>query len=183
MPAVMWERVTKSKWLTPKVLAIISILSLLVFVFSASRALAATTYHVKVGGQIMGSPLAKGGMVWFNGYDPESIVIHPGDTVTWDAVGGVHTVTSTALATNGSFLFDSSPLFTPERALADMGPGKLLAPGSVRIHHPQVSRPGRIGRVQDVTVGRPRQIVVAPASRRDLYRVCEIAGIEDIDIR
>jgi len=131
MPAVMWQRVTKSKWLTPKVLAIISILSLLVFVFSASRALAATTYHVKVGGQIMGSPLAKGGMVWFNGYDPESIVIHPGDTVTWDAVGGVHTVTSTALATNGSFLFDSSPLFTPEGALADMGPGKLLAPGSV----------------------------------------------------
>src|SRR5439155_1494410 len=44
---------------------------------------------------------------------------------------GVHTVTSTALATNGSFLFDSSPLFTPEKALADMGPGKLLAPGSV----------------------------------------------------
>src|SRR5947199_10574483 len=79
----------------------------------------------------MGASQPKGGMVWFNGYAPESIVIHPGDTVTWDAVGWVHTVTSTALATNGSFLFDSSPLFTPERALADMGPGKLLAPGSV----------------------------------------------------
>ncbi len=131
MPGVMWERVKKSKWLTPKILALVSILSLLVFVFSASRALAATTYHVKVGGEFMGSPLAKGGMVWFNGYDPESIVIHPGDTITWDAVGGLHTVTSTALATNGSFLFDSSPLFTPEGALADMGPGNLLAPGSV----------------------------------------------------
>jgi len=127
----MWERVRKSKWLTPKILAIVSILSLLVFVFSASRALAATTYHVKVGGEIMGAPLAKGGMIWFNGYDPASIVIHPGDTITWDAVGGVHTVTSTALASNGSFLFDSSPLFTPAGALADMGPGMLLPPGSV----------------------------------------------------
>ncbi len=127
----MWERAKKPKWLTPKVLAIVSILSLMVFVFSASRALAATTYHVKVGGETMGAPLAPGGMVWYNGYDPSSIVIHPGDTITWDAVGGVHTVTSVALATNGSFLFDSSPLFTPEGALADMGPGKLLAPGSV----------------------------------------------------
>ena len=131
MPDAMWERVRKPKWLTPKVLAIVSILSLLVFVFSASRALAATTYHVKVGGETMGPPLAPGGMVWYNGYDPASIVIHPGDTITWDAVGGVHTVTSVALATNGSFLFDSSPTFTPADALADMGPGRLLAPGSV----------------------------------------------------
>src|SRR5437773_11978261 len=98
----MWERVTKSKWLTPKVLAIISILSLLVFVFSAPRALAATTYHVRVGGQIMGSPLAKGGMVWLNGCDPESIVIHPGDTLICDPVGGVHAVASTRHDTRGS---------------------------------------------------------------------------------
>src|SRR5437870_5505120 len=108
MPAVTWERVTKSKWLTPKVLAIISILSLLVFVFSASRALAATTYHVKVGGEIMGLPLAKGGMVWYNGYDPSSIVIHPGDTIVWDGVGGVHTVTSADVLSKGSFVCDSS---------------------------------------------------------------------------
>src|SRR5437879_6911320 len=99
MPGVMWERVRKSKRLTPRVLVIVSILSLLVFVFSASRALAATTYHVKVGGETMGPPLAPGGMVWYNGYDPASIVIYTGDTITWDAVGGVHTITSDALAT------------------------------------------------------------------------------------
>ena len=131
MPGVMWERVGKSKRLTPKVLVIVSILSLLVFVFSASRALAATTYHVKVGGEILGLPLAKGGMVWYNGYDPSSIVIHPGDTIVWDSVGGVHTVTSADVLSNGSFVFDSSPLFTPAAALADMAPGRLLAPGSV----------------------------------------------------
>src|SRR2546422_692070 len=131
MGDAMWERVRKPKWLTPTALETVSILSLLFFVSSASRALAATTYHVKVGGETMGPPLAPGGMVWYNGYDPASIVIHPGDTITWDAVGGVHTVTSVALATNGSFLFDSSPTFTPADALADMGPGMLLAPGSV----------------------------------------------------
>src|SRR5256886_13241048 len=91
MPDAMWERVRKPKWLTPKVLVIVSILSLLVFVFSASRALAATTYHVKVGAEIMGLPLAKGGMVWYNGYDPSPIVIHPGDTNEWAGVAGVHT--------------------------------------------------------------------------------------------
>src|SRR5437879_11394398 len=118
-------------WVSPKVLALVSVACFLVFVFSASRALAATTVHVKVGGEILGAPLAKGGMVWFNGYDPGDIIIHPGDTVTWDAIGGVHTVTSVATVSNGSFLFDSSPLFTLAGALADMGPGKLLAPGSV----------------------------------------------------
>src|SRR3989475_4035622 len=82
MPDAMWERVRKPKWLTPKILAIVSILSLFVFVFSASRALAATTYHVKVGGEIMGTPLAKGGLVWFNGYDPKTIGIHPDDKTT-----------------------------------------------------------------------------------------------------
>jgi plastocyanin len=118
-------------WLSPKVLALVSVACFLLFVFSASRALAATTVHVKVGGETMGPPLAKGGMVWFNGYDPADIIIHPGDTVTWDAVGGVHTVTSVATLSNGSFVFDSSPLFTLAGALSDMGPGKLLAPGSV----------------------------------------------------
>src|SRR5437879_13529004 len=127
MPGVMWERVGKSKWLTPKVLAIVSILSLLVFVFSASRALAATTYHVKVGGEIMGLPLAKGGMVWYNGYDPSSIVIDPGDTIVWDGVGGVHTVTSADVLSNGSFVCESSPLFTPADSLADMARRRLLA--------------------------------------------------------
>src|SRR6267143_17046 len=118
-------------WLSPKVLALVSVACFLLFVFSASRALGATTVHVKVGGETMGRPLAKGGMVWFNGYDPADIIIRPGDTVTWDATGGVHTVTSVATLANGSFLFDSSPVFTLAGALADMGPGKLLAPGSV----------------------------------------------------
>ena len=107
-----------------------SIAFFVLFLFSAAPTFAATTYHVKVGGVVSGVAFTKG-EVWFNGFDPATIVIHPGDTVTWDLVGGVHTVTSEALAANGSFLFDSSPLFTPQGALADMGPGLLLPPGSV----------------------------------------------------
>src|SRR5438309_304725 len=127
MPGVMWERVGKSKWLTPKVLVIVSILSLLVFVFSASRALAATTHHVKVGGEIMGLPLAKGGMVWYNGYDPSSIVIHPGDTIVWDGVGGVHTVTSADVLSNGSLAWDSSPGFVEGPPPPVMLPGQSFS--------------------------------------------------------
>jgi plastocyanin len=118
-------------WLSPKILALVSVACFLLFAFSASRALGAATVTVKVGGEKMGPPLAKGGMVWYNGYDPGDIIIHPGDTVDWVAIGGVHTVTSVATLLNGSFLFDSSPVFTVAGALADMGPGKLLAPGSV----------------------------------------------------
>lgn len=121
----------RPRGLSARVLAIASVVSFVVFLFAAAGSLAAATYHVKIGGEYMGSPLAKGGMVWFNGYDPAVIVIQPGDTVEWELIGGVHTVTSAGLAANGSFVFDSSPLFPPEAALADMGPGKLLAPGSV----------------------------------------------------
>src|SRR5438132_1538179 len=74
---------------------------------------------------------APGGVVWFNGYTPGTIVITAGDTITWHLTGGLHTVTSTGTLSNGSFAYDSSPAFTPAGALADMGPGKLLAPGSV----------------------------------------------------
>src|SRR5712691_10116291 len=131
MPATMWVRAGRFTGRLSRLFVIVSVVCFLIFVVSAARTFAATTYHVKVGGEVMGLPLARGGMAWFNGYDPAVIVIHPGDTVTWDLVGGVHTVTSTATLTNGSFVFDSSPLFTPAGALADMGSGMLLPPGSV----------------------------------------------------
>jgi len=101
------------------------------FVFASSRSFAATKYDVNIGGVAAGAPLAPGGVVWFNGYSPGTIRITAGDTISWHLVGGVHTVTSADTLTNGSFAYDSSPLFTPAGALADMGPGKLLAPGSV----------------------------------------------------
>jgi plastocyanin len=127
----MSDRKSRPAWLAPKILVILSVACFLVFVFSASRAFAATTYNVKVGGEYMGPPLAQDGMVWFNGYDPSDIVIHPGDTITWNLVGGVHTVTSDAMANATAFLFDSSPLLPVEAALADLGPGLLLPPGTI----------------------------------------------------
>ncbi|MGI0150299.1 MAG: cupredoxin domain-containing protein, partial [Thermoplasmata archaeon] len=105
----MWERKRRPTWLSPKILVIISVAFFLLFLFSASRSFAATTYNVKVGGEFAGPPLAKGGVVWFNGYDPGAIVIHPGDTITWNLVGGVHTVTSAAMTNATAFQFDSSP--------------------------------------------------------------------------
>jgi len=109
----------------------VSVALFMTFVFSASRSFAATTHDVNIGGVTAGAPLAPGGVVWFNGFSPGTIRITAGDTVTWHLVGGVHTVTSADTLSNGSFVYDSSPLFTPAGALADMGPGKLLAPGSV----------------------------------------------------
>ena len=169
--------------LSPRVLAIISVAFLMVFVFSSSRGLAATSVHVKVGGEFMGSPLAKGGMVWYNGFDPAVIVIHPGDTVVWNVSGGVHTVTSAALAANGSFLFDSSRLITPADVLADMGPRKLLPPGSVwdldtsallpgkYTYFCKIHLPGMTGTL-NVTVGAPGPTVHIVAGWGDhLYAV------------
>lgn len=115
---------------SPRVLAVVCAALLLTFAVASSRSEGATTVRVKVGGEFLGSPLAKGGVVWYNGYDPGSIVVSTGDTVLWDAVGGVHTVTSSATVAGGLFVFDSSPIFTPDAALADMGPGKLLPPGA-----------------------------------------------------
>ncbi|MCI4371509.1 MAG: hypothetical protein L3J78_02560, partial [Thermoplasmata archaeon] len=117
--------------LAKKIGATAGVACFLLFVVVASRALAATTVHVKIGGTFFGPPLAPGGVVWFNGFDPATILIHPGDTITWDLVGGAHTVTSSDTFSNGTFKFDSSPLFTPAGALADMGAGKLLHPGAV----------------------------------------------------
>ena len=115
----------------PRLIAIVSVAIFMTFVFSASRSFAATTHDVYIGGVTAGAPLAPGGVVWFNGFSPGTIRITAGDTVTWHLVGGVHTVTSADTLSNGSFTYDSSPLFTPAGALADMGPGKLLAPGSL----------------------------------------------------
>ena len=114
-----------------RVAAVVSVAIFMTFVFSASRSFAATRHDVYIGGVTAGAPLAPGGVVWFNGYSPGTIRITAGDTITWHLVGGVHTVTSADTLSNGSFIYDSSPLFTPAGALADMGPGKLLAPGSV----------------------------------------------------
>src|SRR2546422_7520016 len=83
------------------------------FVFSASRSFAATRHDVYIGGVTAGAPLAPGGVVWFNGYSPGTIRITAGDTIKWHLVGGVHTVTSADTLSNGSFTYDSSPLFTP----------------------------------------------------------------------
>ena len=129
-PQMVWQ-VEKRAARWSRIVAIVSVAIFLTFISSASRSFAATTHDVTVGGTTVGAPLAPGGVVWFNGYNPGTIVITAGDTVTWHLSGGVHTVTSTGVASNGSFLYDSSPLFTPAGALADMGPGKLLAPGSV----------------------------------------------------
>src|SRR3989454_11210458 len=99
--------------------------------FPSARSCPATSHDVNVGGVTVGPPLAPGGVVWFNGYAPGTIVITAGDTITWHLTGGLHTVTSTGTLSNGSFAYDSSPAFTPAGALVDMGPGKLLSPGSV----------------------------------------------------
>jgi len=115
----------------PRVAAVVSVAIFMTFVFASSRSFAATTHDVNIGGVSAGAPLAPGGVVWFNGYSPGTIRITAGDTITWHLVGGVHTVTSADTLSNGSFVYDSSPLFTPAGALADMGPGLLLAPGSV----------------------------------------------------
>src|SRR5467141_3752847 len=122
----MWVRAGRFTGRFSRLFVIISVVCFLIFVVSTGRTFAATTYHVKVGGEVMGLPLARGGMAWFNGYDPAVIVIHPGDTVTWDLLGGVHTVTSTATLSNpmephtitgfnstGVMQWDSSPNFNP----------------------------------------------------------------------
>ena len=114
-----------------RIAAVVSVAIFVIFVFSSSRSFAATSHDVNVGGVTVGAPLAPGGVVWFNGYTPGTIVITVGDTITWHLTGGLHTVTSTGTLSNGSFAYDSSPAFTPAGALADMGPGKLLSPGSV----------------------------------------------------
>jgi plastocyanin len=179
-------------WLSPKVLALVSVACFLLFVFSASRALAATTVHVKVGGETLGPPLAKGGMVWYNGYDPESIVIQPGDTVVWDAVGGVHTVTSAAVLANGSFVFDSSRAFTPAAALADMAPGKLLPPGAVfdldtsslaigtYTYHCKI-HPGMVGHL-NVTVGAPTGVANVVAGWGDHVYAVQAFAPENLTV-
>jgi plastocyanin len=138
----MWERRSRSATLSTRILVLVSVGCLLTFLVTAAPASAATTHVVKVGGAFFGSPLAQGGVVWFNGYDPDPIVIRPGDMVQWKLIGGVHTVTSTDPFNATAWDYDSSPLFTVEAALADMSPGLLLPPGSVYENDTQFLTPG-----------------------------------------
>src|SRR5437773_11193963 len=131
IPPAMWERSRRLARVSPRILAIVAVglvLNLLVF---ASGAMAAQTYQVKVGGVAVGAPLAQGGVVWFNGYDSNPIVIHVGDTVQWKLAGAIHSVTSTETKNATAWVFDSSPLFPVSAALGDLSPGRLLPPGSV----------------------------------------------------
>src|SRR5881409_2349333 len=131
IPSLAVEPVRRQRARLPRIAAVVCVAIFVIFVFSSSRSFAATGHDVNVGGVTVGAPLAPGGVVWFNGYTPGTIVITAGDTITWHLTGGLHTVTSTGTLSNGSFAYDSSPAFTPAGALADMGPGKLLSPGSV----------------------------------------------------
>jgi len=127
----MWERSHRLARVSPRILAIVAVGLVLNFLVFASGAMAAQTYQVKVGGVVVGPPLAQGGAVWFNGYDSTPIVIHVGDTVQWKLTGGIHTVTSTEAKNATAWVFDSSPLFPVAAALGDLSPGRLLPPGSV----------------------------------------------------
>ena len=127
----MWERSHRLARVSPRILAIVAVGLVLNFLVFASGAMAAQTYQVKVGGVVVGPPLAQGGAVWFNGYDSTPIVIHVGDTVQWKLTGGIHTVTSTEAKNATAWAFDSSPLFPVAAALGDLSPGRLLPPGSV----------------------------------------------------
>jgi len=104
------------------------VVTVVVFVYAGAPASSATTYDVKVGGEL-NEPNVTKGVIWFNGYDPGTILIQPGDTLLWEVAGGVHSVTSTSVAANGSFVYDSSPAFPVAAAIADLGPGLLLGPG------------------------------------------------------
>src|SRR2546425_3012085 len=161
----------------PRIAAVVSVAIFVIFVFSSSRSFAATSHDANVGGVTVGAPLAPGGVVWFNGYTPGTIVITAGDTITWHLTGGLHTVTSTGTLSNGSFAYDSSPAFTPAGALADMGPGKLLSPGSVfeldtgtlatgTYHYFCKIHPGMAGNLT-VTAGLSTVTVTATARRGD----------------
>jgi plastocyanin len=125
-----------------KMLVLVSVTSLLLLVGMAPVARAASTHVVKIGGEFLGAPLANGGVVWFNGYDPDPIIIRPGDTVQWKLIGGVHTVTSTVPKDATAWEYDSSPMFPVEAALADMSPGRLLAPGTVYENDTSFLTPG-----------------------------------------
>src|SRR5438046_2033145 len=131
IPPAMWERSRRLARVSPRILAIVAVGLVLNFLVFASGAMAAQTYQVKVGGVAVGAPLAQGGVVWFNGYDSNPIVIHVGDTVQWKLAGAIHTVTSTETKNATAWVFDSSPLFPVAAALGDLSPGRLLPPGSV----------------------------------------------------
>src|SRR5204862_285820 len=139
IPPAMWERSRRLARVSPRILAIVAVGLVLNFLVFASGAMAAQTYQVKVGGVAVGAPLAQGGVVWFNGYDSNPIVIHVGDTVQWKLAGAIHTVTSTETKNATAWVFDSSPLFPVAAALGDLSPGRLL-------QAPRVQDRGLLGR-------------------------------------
>lgn len=106
------------------------IVTFLSFLVPVTPARAQTTHHVAVGGDVTGVNITTG-IIWFNSFEPVSIVIRPGDTVEWENVGtaSVHTVTSTGVDVGGNFVYDSSPDFPIEAALGDIAAGLLLGPG------------------------------------------------------
>src|SRR5256712_9276742 len=174
-----------------RLVAIVSVAIFVIFVFSASRSFAATSHDVNVGGVTVGAPLAPGGVVWFNGYTPGTIVITAGDTITWHLTGRLHTVTSTGTMSNGSLVYELSPAFTPAGALADMGPGKLLAPGSVfeidtgtlatgTYHYSCKIHPGMAGNLA-VTAGDSTVTLPATAGRGDSGYAVQALAPEGLD--
>src|SRR2546427_10353196 len=98
-----------------RLVAIVSVAIFVIFIFSSSRSFAATSHDVNIGGVTAGAPLAPGGVVWFNGFTPGTIVITAGDTITWHLTRGLHTVASTRALPNGSLAHHSSPALTPAR--------------------------------------------------------------------
>ena len=91
-----------------------------------------TTHTVQVGAGLVSPSGALGELMRFG---PSVSVIRTGDTVTWNLVAGLHSVTATDLAPDKTPIFDSSPnfdfsKFSPETLAAFFGPGGALWPGS-----------------------------------------------------
>src|SRR5437899_2699616 len=175
-----------------RLVAIASVAIFVIFVFSSSRSFAATSHDVNIGGVTAGAPLAPGGVVWFNGFTPGTIVITAGDPTAWHWARGLRSVTSTRTLSNGSFAYDSRPAFTPAGALADMGPGKLLSPGSVfeldtgtlatgTYHYFCKIHPGMAGNLT-VTAGVSTVAVTATAGWGDSVYAVQAFAPEDLTV-
>lgn len=162
--------------LTPRLLVIASLALALLVLVSVARTQAVSTHQVRVGGEAAGEPFTPG-VVWFNGFDPGTILIFPGDTIVWDGIGGVHTVTSTVRNSDGSFAYDSSPLFTPEGAIADLGPGMLLGPGTVWELDTSALAPGTYNYVCKIHPGMAGTLTVTAGAPGPTVKI--IAGFGD----
>src|SRR5437763_13803303 len=116
----MWERTHRLARVSPRILAIVAVGLVLNFLVFASGAMAAQTYQVKVGGVVVGPPLAQGGAVWVNGYDSTPIVIHVGATGQWKLTGGIHTVTSAEAQNATACASAARPVVPAARATRDL---------------------------------------------------------------